>query len=425
MEEEEMKILIYEDSKWTNLTPLSYIKPVFELRCGFNSLLEKIVSVLPEGEIILWVRDYLKGLASKKFNYKVNDEEFLKDDVLIVNGRWLIDREFSFNLNEEKLYLSKGGIVYGVIKKENLKKYWNGNIDEFLKNILENLNSEEIDFVLINYPWDLIHYNSKIIKFEFEKSNKKGILGKFSEKAEIYGSEKDVYVAKSAEIYPFVVLDTSDGPIYIDEGVKVFPFSVIIGPSYIGEKTQIMPGAKIREGNSIGPICRVGGEVEESIFHSYSNKYHDGFIGHSYVGEFVNLGALTTNSDLKNDYSNVSVYLNGKLTETGELKVGSFIGDHTKTSIGTLFNTGTMVGIMCNITANNILPKYFPSFVWFVNGKFMKGYGIDYSLQTARISMERRNRVLLKEEEEAIRKVYELTESERKSYIEKSRKITK
>jgi len=186
-----------------------------------------------------------------------------------------------------------------------------------------------------------------------------------------------------------------------------------------------MPGAKIREGNSIGPVCRIGGEVEESIFHSYSNKYHDGFIGHSYIGEFVNLGALTTNSDLKNDYSNVSVYLNGKLTETGQLKVGSFIGDHTKTSIGTLFNTGTVVGIMCNITANNILPKYFPSFVWFVNGKFMKGYGIDYSLQTAKISMERRNRILLKEEEDAIRKVYELTESERKSYIEKSRKIAR
>ncbi len=420
-----MKILIYEDSKWKNLTPLSYIKPVFELRCGFNSILEKIISVAPENEVILWVRDYLKDLCSKKFNYKINDEEFLKDDVLIINGRWLIDRNFIFNLNEEKLYLSKGEIVYGIVKKENINKYWNGNIDEFLKNISGNLKSEETDFIIINYPWNLIHHNSNMIKFEFEKMNKKGILGKFSEKATIYGSEKDVYVAKTAEIYPFVVIDSSDGPVYIDEGVKIFPFSVIIGPSYIGEKTQIMPGAKIREGNSIGPVCRVGGEVEESIFHSYSNKYHDGFIGHSYIGEFVNLGALTTNSDLKNDYSNVSVYLNGKSTDTGELKVGSFIGDHTKTSIGTLFNTGTVVGIMCNITADNILPKYFPSFVWFVNGKFMKGYGVEYSLQTARISMERRNRILLKEEEEAIKKVYELTESERKSYIEKSRKMTK
>ncbi|MCM8804688.1 MAG: hypothetical protein NC833_05500 [Candidatus Omnitrophica bacterium] len=420
-----MKILIYEDANWINLTPLTYIKPVFELRCGFNSLLEKIISIVPNDEINLWVRDYLKNLCSKKFNYKVNNEEFLKDDLLIINGRWLIDRKINLNFNEEKVYLRDGEIVYGVIKKENVNKYWNGDINEFLKNILDNIKKEETDFVLIKYPWDLVHYNSHMIKFEFEKRNERKILGKFSERASIYGSENNIYIAKTAEIYPFVVLDVSEGPIYIDEGVKIFSFSIIIGPSYIGEKTQIMPGAKIREGNSIGPVCRIGGEVEESIFHSYSNKYHDGFIGHSYIGEFVNLGALTTNSDLKNDYSNVTVYLNGKPVDTKELKVGSFIGDHTKTSIGSFFNTGTIVGVMCNITANNILPKYFPSFIWFVNGKFMKGYGLDYSINTAKISMERRGRVLLIEEEEAIRKVYELTENERKLYIEKSRKMTK
>ncbi|MGB9677013.1 MAG: putative sugar nucleotidyl transferase [Candidatus Ratteibacteria bacterium] len=420
-----MKILIYEDEKWINLTPISYLKAVFELRCGFNSILEKIIPILPEGEIILWVRDYLKGICKEKFNYKINEEDFLKDDVLIVNGRWLIDRRVSLDLKEEKLYLNKGEIVYGLIKKESVNKYWNGDINEFLKNVMNNLKTEETDFTIIKFPWNLIYHNSQLIKFEFNIKSKRGISGKFSDKASIYGSEKDIFVASTAEIYPFVVIDTSEGPVYIDEGVKIFPFSVIIGPSYIGEKTQIMPGAKIREGNSFGPVCRIGGEVEESIFHSYSNKYHDGFIGHSYIGEFVNLGALTTNSDLKNDYSNVSVYLNGKPTDTGELKVGSFIGDHTKTSIGTFFNTGTIVGIMCNITADNILPKYFPSFIWFVAGKFMKGYGVDYSLKTAKIAMERRNKILTFAEELAIRKVYEMTETERKTYIEKSRKISK
>ncbi|MCM8784670.1 MAG: hypothetical protein NC827_00235 [Candidatus Omnitrophica bacterium] len=420
-----MKILIYEDRNWINLTPISYLKVVFELRCGFNSILEKIVSILPEGDVILFVRDYLKDLCKKKFNYKVNEEDFLKDDVLIINGRWLIDRDVEFDLKEEEIYIKDDEIVYGLIKRENVNKYWNGDIDEFLKNLLSNLKTKKTDFTIIKYPWDLICYNLQLIKFEFKKRNKAGILGKFSDKACIYGSEKDVFIASTAEIYPSVVIDVSEGPVYIDEGVKIFPFSVIIGPSYIGENTQIMPGAKIREGNSFGPVCRIGGEVEESIFHSYSNKYHDGFIGHSYVGEFVNLGALTTNSDLKNDYSNVSVYLNGKPVDTGQLKVGSFIGDHTKTSIGTLFNTGTIVGIMCNITANNILPKYFPSFIWFVNGKFMKGYGLESSLETVRISMKRRNRELLKEEEAAIRNIYEMTETERKTYIEKSRKISK
>ncbi|MFN4226819.1 MAG: putative sugar nucleotidyl transferase [Candidatus Ratteibacteria bacterium] len=420
-----MKILIYEDQNWVNLTPISYLKAVFELRCGLNSLLEKIISILPEGEVILFVRDYLKDLCKKKFNYKVNEDEFLKDDVLVINGRWLIDREIEIDLKEEKLYIKGDEIVYGLLKKENVNKYWNGNINEFLKNLLVNLKTEKTDFTIIKYPWDLVNYNSKLLKFEFKKRNKTGIFGKFSDKACIYGSENNVYISPTSEIYPSVVIDVTEGPVYIDEQVKIFPFSVIIGPTYIGEKTQIMPGAKIREGNSFGPVCRIGGEVEESIFHSFSNKYHDGFIGHSYVGEFVNLGALTTNSDLKNDYSNVTVFLNGKPVDTGHLKVGSFIGDHTKTSIGTLFNTGTIVGIMCNITANNILPKYFPSFIWYVNGKFMKGYGLESFLETVKISMERRDRILLQEEEVVIRKVYEMTETERKTYIEKSRKISK
>ncbi|MCM8771522.1 MAG: hypothetical protein NC926_00280 [Candidatus Omnitrophica bacterium] len=420
-----MNILIYEDDNWKNLTPLSYIRPVFELRCGFSSLLDKIVSILPEKEIFLWVRDYLKELCKSKFSFKVNSEEFLKDDVLLINGRWLVNKNIEFDFSEEIIYLKDGDVVYGIIKKETLNKYWNGNIDEFVRNLLKNLKSKETDLTLIKYPWNLIHFNSEIIKYEFEKNKKSGILGKVSDKAVIYGPEEKVYVGENSEIYPFVVLDVTNGPIYIEKSVKIFPFSVIIGPAYIGEKTQIMPGAKIREGNSFGPVCRIGGEVEESIFHSYSNKYHDGFIGHSYIGEFVNLGALTTNSDLKNDYSNVSVYLNGKPIDTGELKVGSFIGDHTKTSIGTLFNTGTIVGLMCNITSENILPKYFPSFVWFVGGKFMKGYGLEYSLNTAKIAMERRDRILSKEEEEVIRKVYEITENERKTYIEKSRKKIK
>ena len=143
-----------------------------------------------------------------------------------------------------------------------------------------------------------------------------------------------------------VVIDAEHGPVYIDEGAEIHPFTRIEGPCYVGKKS-ILLGAKCREGNSIGPMCRVGGEVEESIIHGYSNKYHDGFLGHAYVGEWVNLGALTTNSDLKNDYSSVSVMLDGHTPiDTGSTKVGSLIGDHTKTSIGTLLNTGAYVGAM-------------------------------------------------------------------------------
>jgi len=159
------------------------------------------------------------------------------------------------------------------------------------------------------------------------------------EPSALRGSRKDVYVARGAKIHPMVVIDAANGPVYLDEDVEVHPFTRIEGPCFVGKKS-ILLGTKCREGNSIGPWCRVGGEVEESIIQGYSNKYHDGFLGHAYVGEWVNLGALTTNSDLKNDYGDVEVILPGRRPiNTQSTKVGSLIGDHTKTSIGTLLNT--------------------------------------------------------------------------------------
>ncbi|HOL21892.1 MAG TPA: putative sugar nucleotidyl transferase [bacterium] len=420
-----MKILIYEDTGWRDLLPLTFIKCVFEIRCGYDSVLDKIRAVIPDGEIGLWVRDYIKPLMAKRYNLPVNDTSFFGDDLLVVNGRWLPSSEGRIVISEEKIVSYKGEIIYGLVRKETVQKFWNGDIDKFLSGIKENVRTEEKETRCIRYPWDLIVYNPSVLKDDFIRYGRKGIKGEFHSIAAIVGDSEKLYIEEGAKIHPFVVIDTTHGPVYIDRGAEIFPSARIEGPCYIGKDTQIMPGANIREGNSFGDVCRIGGEVEESIFYSYANKYHDGFIGHSYIGEFVNLGALTTNSDLKNDYSNVSVYLNGKPQDTGSLKVGSFIGDHTKTSIGTLFNTGTIAGLMCNITAGGILPKYFPSFAWYVNNKFMKGYGLDMMINTAKTVMGRRKRQWLDEEEYAIRVAYEMTEEERKEAIKKSRKTSK
>ncbi len=420
-----MKILIYEDGKWSNLAPMCLIKCVFELRCGFDSLLDKISAVLPEGEKGLWVRDYMKNLAKKKFGLPVNDESFFREDILFVNGRWLAPANEKIALSREKIVKSGDNIIYGFVKKETAAKLWNGNFDEFLKKAGETVVCEEKFLKCVEYPWDLISWNPGVLKDDFARFGKKGVDGDLHKSAAVVGDEQAVYIAGGAKVHPFVALDTAQGPIYIDEGAEVFPSARIEGPCYVGKNTQIMPGANIREGNSFGDMCRVGGEVEESIFYSYANKYHDGFIGHSYIGEFVNLGGLTINSDLKNDYSNVSVYVNGKAMDTGSLKVGSFIGDHTKTSIGVLLNTGTVAGLMCNITAGGILPKVFPSFTWYVNNKFMKGYGLEMMVNTAKTVMGRRKREMPAEEEEAIRYVYEMTAEERKESIRKSRKLSK
>jgi UDP-N-acetylglucosamine diphosphorylase/glucosamine-1-phosphate N-acetyltransferase len=220
-----------------------------------------------------------------------------------------------------------------------------------------------------------------------------------------------------------VTIDAEHGPVYIDEEVQIQPFSRVEGPCYIGKKS-ILLGAKCREGNSIGPCCRVGGEVEESIIHGYSNKYHDGFLGHAYVGEWVNLGALTTNSDLKNDYSSVSVMLDGRQTiDTGSTKVGSLIGDHTKTSIGTLLNTGSYLGAMAIIMATGKpLPKYIPSFAWFVEGIVTKGFGKSSLYQTAKTAMGRRKCTWSAEAEAMWDAVFEMTAPERNAAVKKGRK---
>jgi hypothetical protein len=183
-------------------------------------------------------------------------------------------------------------------------------------------------------------------------------------------------------------------------------------------------GAKCREGNSIGPVCRIGGEVEESIIQGYSNKYHDGFLGHAYVGEWVNLGALTTNSDLKNDYSDVSVMLDGKhAIDTGSRKVGSLIGDHTKTSIGTLLNTGSYVGAMTLIAGTGKpLPKFIPSFAWFLEGVVTKGFGKRKLFETAGIAMGRRGFEWTPALETMWEEIFKITAEPRMDAVKKGRR---
>jgi len=221
-----------------------------------------------------------------------------------------------------------------------------------------------------------------------------------------------------------VVIDAEHGPVFIDEGAEIHPFSRIEGPCYIGKKS-ILLGAKCREGNSIGPFCRIGGEIEESIIQGYSNKYHDGFLGHAYVGEWVNLGALTTNSDLKNDYSKVSVTLDGRSPiDTGSTKVGALIGDHTKTSIGTLFNTGAYVGAMAVIAATGKpLPKFIPSFAWFLEGVVTKGFGKKKLYETAATVMGRRGRDWSSAQESMWEEIFKMTAPPRNQAIKQGRRV--
>ena len=417
-----MKLVIFEDATFDNFYPLTYMRPVFDLRCGQTTLREKIERAAGGAAGALFVRDWLAALTAAKSDVPVNSMDALKgDDLLLVNGRclWVGDAKPSAGADA----CGKVGdqIVYVALTKETAEKICADDIAGFVAAAAETAQDEPCDVKMVSYPWDLIHENAEAIVDDFKKLGKTGVEGTLAEGAYIWGPKDLVYVAPGAVLEPTAVIDTQDGPVIIEEGVTVNPHTRIQGPATIGRDTVLF-GGKIREGTTIGPVCRVGGEVEEAIMHGYTNKYHDGFLGHAYVCSWVNLGALTTNSDLKNDYGTVEVMFKGQLMDTKDTKVGCFIGDHTKTSIGTVINTGTMIGMMSNILGvGHLLPKSVPSFGMFMEGKLFKA-GLKRLTETAKTAMGRRKVEMLPEEEELLKFLFDLTKEERMEAVKKSRR---
>ncbi len=241
--------------------------------------------------------------------------------------------------------------------------------------------------LLFNYVFNMMSGNMEFLKEDIS------ILTK-----------EDLYISSSANIEDGVFFDTEKGPIYINDNARIQANSRIEGPCYIGKNTMIL-SAKVREGCSIFNSVRIGGEVEQSIFYPYSNKYHEGFVGHSIFGSFTNLGALTTTSDLKNNYGEIKMFLNGRFIETKTIKMGTLCGDHSKLGIGTLLNSGTVIGFSANLYGGGFFKKEYNSFYW---GNNMKGqmYQLDKAIETAKVVMKRRNIEFTKEDASTFQKIY-------------------
>jgi UDP-N-acetylglucosamine diphosphorylase/glucosamine-1-phosphate N-acetyltransferase len=194
-------------------------------------------------------------------------------------------------------------------------------------------------------------------------------------------------LGEGAAIEPGVVLDLSAGPVWLDEGASVRAFTRLAGPAYVGRASTVLGGAL--ESCSIGPVCRIRGEFAESVALGWVNKAHDGHMGHAYLGAWVNLGAETTNSDLKNNYGTVRLWTPEGEVDTGEIKVGCFLGDHVKTGIGLLLNTGTVIGAGSNVFGGAMPPKHVPPFSW-GTGDELSAYRQETFLQVAERAMSRR-----------------------------------
>jgi len=416
-----MKLIIFEDSAFENFYPLAYCRAVFELKCGWCTLAEKIQRQFTTAAAGYFCREWIEPVLKRRVTTPINDPSVLKgDDLLIVNGR-LICNDYSLPEPGPSVAATTaaGDLVYLRVQQQDIPEHVK-SLDDLIARV--KATGSTVEAPLANYVWDVMLKNVEGLNADFKAAGKSGMEGAVEQPNAIRGSRNDVYIAPGALIHPFVCIDATEGPVYIDRDAEVHPYTRIEGPAYIGPKAVLL-GTKLREGCTIGPVCRVGGEVEESIIHGYSNKYHDGFLGHAYVGEWVNLGALTTNSDLKNDYSSVEVMLNGRKIDTGSTKVGSMIGDHTKTSIGTLFNTGTICGAMTLLMATGQpLPKSIPSFAWFINGVVTKGFGKKTLYQTAKTAMGRRNVEWTEADQALWDKVFELTNDERTEAVRKGRR---
>lgn len=378
-----MKVIIYEDN-FEQFQPLINFYPQFFLRVGMRTISENTACFFKRAEI--------SYITRKLFD---NKKVGITGPALYISARAIISKRITFFSKDTKFLIDSQPIGFFKQKPPFPKDL--ENIKKTLKGIET---AREIDGFLVDKLWDLIKLNSVVLTHQFECVKAKHEIPK---QIYIIGQKSKVFIAQKAHIHKFVTIDVSNGPVYIDNDVIIRPFSTIIGPSYIGPGS-IIDRAKIIQ-SSIGPSCRIGGEVESCIFQGYSNKYHEGFIGHSFIGEWVNLGALTTNSDLKNNYSSVRTKIGTKELDSGMKKLGCFIGDHTKTGIGTLIPTGAVIGSFVNFFGGGMMSKYVPGFKWLSTTK-QKNYDLEKAIACARIVMPRRNVKMSKHYEGLIRTYY-------------------
>jgi UDP-N-acetylglucosamine diphosphorylase/glucosamine-1-phosphate N-acetyltransferase len=415
-----MRLCLAEDHAVASLEPLTLTRPVYELRLGSSTLGAKIGRAfgLPVGSHppAAVVRPYLVPTQlAQAPETAFNDRDWLsRGPVVVANARWVPPESFvSSEIERPGIGLCQGQPAVAWTGPGQAVALGPGNVADWFDDLAGRLDCVEIGGEWIGRPWDIISRNADHLVRDFGLAVGAGLPVRPANSLTFVGPADRLAIHESARIDPYTVLDTTGGPITVEDGAWIQPFTRLEGPCHIGHGTQLFR-ANVRGGTTLGPCCRIGGEVEASIVHGYSNKYHEGFLGHAYIGEWVNLGAITSNSDLRNDYGEVSVPLQGDPISTGQAKVGCFLGDHTRTGLGSILDTGTAIGVMCNVLpAGPLLPKYIPSFSAVLYGRIAPGFPLEQMFATARFVMGRRGKEFTALEEQLFLDLYEQTRLER------------
>jgi len=388
-----MHVVIFEGQHWPSFAPLSLSRPVFMLRCGLGTLLDQSIRTLCPTRLTLWVRpgliEYCKReiVPTLKIPTKVN-EPLDDEPALISSGRCIHLQKYEYP-NEQSVVLDEGNLIRQAwVKSPGLGP------DDVLKRSdawakLHKLPAAPPQSRLPQYLWDLTSWNEEAIVADSIDLRDRATAHPAGPYHMI--RKEDVLLADKVTIDPGVVLDASKGPIVIDDNVRIGANSVIQGPCHIGSYTQVSALAYIRSGTSIGPGSKVGGEIANSILLANSNKVHEGYLGDSYLGEWVNLGAGTTTSNLKNTYGRITMKIGKKEIHTDRRFLGSIIGDHTKTAIGTRLMSGTYIGYCCLVAASAIPPKFVASFTYMTD-KSREKYRLDKTAEMMKQVLGRRGR---------------------------------
>jgi UDP-N-acetylglucosamine diphosphorylase/glucosamine-1-phosphate N-acetyltransferase len=424
-------VILFEDEGYRPFLPLVYTRPLFDLRCGIFTLRERVAALLgrqpaaiarPHLAVPYGAGRWPLGLLSASA------------PITLVNGRaldigWLVEL---LGAPVDTVYVAEAGpgllapmtllgarlspALASAVLLDLLEQRAAAALDE-LRRFARVV---EVEARQLAFPWDLITANGEQIARDLPLLAARAgwptaADHPIADRSVVIHNPAQVYLHPSARLDGPLVLDARDGPIVID-AAQVEPFSFIQGPAAVGAGALIA-SARIRAETTIGPVCRVGGEVEASIVQGYSNKHHDGFLGHSYLGEWVNIGAMTTNSDLKNTYGTIRVGLEGLgQVDSGVLKLGCFLADHVKLGIGLHLNGGSVIGAGSNIYGVHFAPKTIPPFTW--GGEVFREYQIDRMVGVARKVMSRREVELAPAYEAMLREVFAMTRGSRAEIAE-------
>jgi len=367
-----MNYILFDGPSRNNFLPLTYTRPVAEIRVGILTIREKWEAFL-ESTITFVTEDYL----SEKFPMVEFDKNIFINASFLPNAKIV---NLIINLKPNEL-INSGNDLIAFYANESQDEV---DLDSFTK-------IEYNEKVLhINSLTDIFKINSLAIEEDFKLLTKNRDSSKISNTNNLINSD-NIFLEEGVSM-EYSTLNASNGPIYISKNCEIMEGSLIRGPFAMCENSTLKLGSKIYGGTTIGPNCKIGGEVKNSVVIGNSNKGHDGFLGNSLIGEWCNLGADTNTSNLKNNYKDIKIwnYDSNKFSSTGEQFCGLIMGDHSKSGINTMFNTGTVVGVCSNVFGSGFPRNFIPSFSWGGNKGF-SNYKIEKAFEVNDIVMKRRN----------------------------------